>query len=191
MVGRTVTPTGSEGLSRQQHLLASEGLDVGNNPTYLHSEDGRIKPNDQGALVVPVDPRDESVSFINAESEDDFPHLLVPDPDDPPLENNSEVSSPTTPLHTNVMDKSASHVLPYRHNRGKPSNRYSPDIEDRRSKYQIANYVSTQRLSEPLRAFAHTLSSCKILGNVEEALTDPHWANAIKEELEALQKNKT
>jgi hypothetical protein len=35
------------------------------------------------------------------------------------------------------------------------------------------------------------LSSCKIPGNVEEALTDPHWANAIKEELEALQKNKT
>jgi hypothetical protein len=35
------------------------------------------------------------------------------------------------------------------------------------------------------------LSSCTIPGNVEEALTDPYWANAIKEELEALRKNKT
>jgi len=178
-------------LSRQQHLLVSEGLEVGNNPTYLHSEDGRIEPNDQGASVVPMDPRDESVSVINAESEDDFPHLLVLDPDDPPLENNPNVSSPTTPLHTNVMNKSANHVLPYKHNRGKPPNRYSPDIEDRCFKYPIANYVSTQWLFGPLRAFAHTLSSCTIPGNVEEALTDPYWANAIKEELEALRKNKT
>jgi len=141
--------------------------------------------------VVPLDPRNESASVINAESEDDFPHLLVPDPDDPPLENNPEVSYPTTPLRTNVMDKSTSHVLPYRHNWGKPPNRYCPGIEDRRSKYPITNYVSTQRLSKPLRAFAYTLSLCKIPDNVEEALTDPHWANAIKEELEALQKNKT
>jgi hypothetical protein len=182
---------GSERLSRQQHLLASEGLDVGSNPTYLHNEAEIIEPKDQGTSVVPLDLRDESTSVINAESDDDFPHLLVHDPDDPLLENNPEVSSPTTPLHTNVMDKSASHVLPYRHNRGKPLNRYCPDIEDRRSKYPITNYVSTQRLSGPLRAFAHTLSSCKIPGKVEEVLTDPHWATAIKEELEALQKNKT
>jgi len=182
---------GSERLSRQQHLLASEGLDVGSNPTYLHNEAEIIEPKDQGTSVVPLDLRDESTSMINAESDDDFPHLLVHDPDDPLLENNPEVSSPTTPLHTNVMDKSASHILPYRHNRGKPLNRYYPDIEDRCSKYPITNYVSTQRLSRPLRAFAHTLSSCKIPGKVEEVLTDPHWATAIKEELEALQKNKT
>ena len=51
--------------------------------------------------------------------------------------------------------------------------------------------MSTQRLSEPLRAFAHTLSSCQIPSSVEEALSDPKWAQAIKEELEALQKNNT
>jgi len=37
----------------------------------------------------------------------------------------------------------------------------------------------------------HTLSSSKMPSSVEEALTDPHWAKAIKEEPEALQKNKT
>ena len=51
--------------------------------------------------------------------------------------------------------------------------------------------MSTQRLSEPLKAFAHTLSSCQILSSVKEALTNPKWAQAIKEELEALQKNNT
>ena len=150
-------------------------MDVGNNPTYLHSKNERIELKDQGTSVVPLDPRDESASVINAESEDDFPYLLVPDLDDPPLENNPEVSSPITPLHTNIMDKSASHVLPYRHNRDKPPNRYCLNIEYRRSKYPITNYVSTQWLSRPLRSFAHSLSSsCKISGNVEEALTDPH-----------------
>jgi hypothetical protein len=132
--------------------------------------------------------RAEPVSSANAESEDESPHSSVPDPDDPPSENIPEVSSPTTPLHTNAMDTSTGYVLPFRHNRGKPPNRYSPDIEERRSKYLIANYVSTQRLSEPLKAFAHTLSLCNIPSSVEEALSDPKWAQAIKEELEALQK---
>ena len=167
-------------MGEQQHLLASEveylhnEANVGSNPTYLHSETEIIEPKDQAN------------SMINTESDDNFPHLLVPDPDDPPPENDLEVSSPTTPLHTNVMNNSASPVLPYRHNRGKPPNRYCPDIEDKRSKYPITNYVSTQRLSGPLRAFAHTLTSCKIPGSVEEALTDPHWTNTIKKELEAL-----
>ncbi|RVX04154.1 putative mitochondrial protein [Vitis vinifera] len=74
---------------------------------------------------------------------------------------------------------------------GKPPYQYSLDIEEQRSKYPIAKYVSTQRLSEPLEAFAHTLSSCQILSSVEEALLDSKWAQAIKEELEALQKNNT
>ncbi|KAL6347204.1 hypothetical protein AAG906_012785 [Vitis piasezkii] len=127
-------------------------------------------------------------SSEDAES-DVFPHSLVPN--DPPTENIPEVSSPTTPLQTNAIDTSTGYVLPFRHNRGKPPNRYSPDIEERRSKYPIANHVSTQRLSEPLRAFAHTLSSCQIPSRVEEAFSDPKWAQAIKEELEALQKNNT
>ena len=51
--------------------------------------------------------------------------------------------------------------------------------------------MSTKKLSEPLKAFAHTLSSCQISSSVEEALLDSKWAQAIKEELEALQKNNT
>ena len=51
--------------------------------------------------------------------------------------------------------------------------------------------MSTQKLSEPLKAFAHTLSSCQISSSVEEALSDSKWAQVVKEELEALQKNNT
>ncbi|RVW21623.1 Retrovirus-related Pol polyprotein from transposon TNT 1-94 [Vitis vinifera] len=76
-------------------------------------------------------------------------------------------------------------------NRGKPPSQYSPEVEDRRSKYPVANYVSTHRLVEPLKAFAHKLFSYYILKNVEEALLDSQWSQAIKEELKALEKNDT
>ena len=175
----------------EQNWWGSEELHVEDNPAHMNDGNDMIEPDVQTFLGVDMYPRAEPVSLANAESEDESPHSSVPDPNDPPSENIPEVSSPTTPLHTNAMDTSTGYVLPFRHNRGKPPNRYSPDIEERRSKYPIANYVSTQRLSEPLKAFAHTLSSCNIPSSVEEALSDPKWAQAIKEELEALQKNKT
>ncbi|BBG93508.1 ABC-2 type transporter family protein, partial [Prunus dulcis] len=75
-------------------------------------------------------------------------------------------------------------------NRGKPPNRYSPDI-GKTSKYPIANHVSTEKLSEPLKAFVHQLSAIHIPTKVSEALKDPKWVQAIKEEMKALEKNQT
>ncbi|RVW77642.1 Retrovirus-related Pol polyprotein from transposon TNT 1-94 [Vitis vinifera] len=90
---------------------------------------------------------------------------IVPPPStvskDPSPENIPEVSSLntlSTPVLTN--DAHVGYELPYRHNRGKPPDRYSPNIEDRRLKYPIANYVSTKTLPEPLKTFADALSSC-------------------------------
>ncbi|BBH05273.1 ABC-2 type transporter family protein [Prunus dulcis] len=77
-----------------------------------------------------------------------------------------------------------------RQNRGKPPNRYSPDI-GKTSKYPIANHVSTEKLSEPLKAFVHQLSAIHIPTKVSEALKDPKWVQAIKEEMKALEKNQT
>ena len=88
-------------------------------------------------------------------------------------------------------DAHVGYELPYRHNRGKPPDRYSPNIEDRRLKYPIANYVSTKTLPEPLKTFVATLSSCQVPTSVEEAMKDPRWVQAMKEEMEALLKNKT
>ena len=111
------------------------------------------------------------------------PLFIIPDP---LTWNNPEVSSPTISSSTNA---SVRYVLPIRNNRGKPPNRYCPDVEERRSKYPIANYVSTQHLSNPIHAFIKTLLSCHIPKNVEETLADPKWALAIQEEMEALQNN--
>lgn len=112
--------------------------------------------------------------------------------DDPSPENITEVTSPTIPYHTTTnMNSTMQYELPFRVNRGKPPSRYSPKVEDRRSKYPIANYMSTHRLSEPLRGFAHKLSSDYIPQNVEDALSEPQWNQAIKEEMKSLQKNET
>ena len=117
------------------------------------------------------------------------PLTLVPK--DSTTENTPEVSHSTTSPCDNTLDTPTSYILPFRHNRGKPPNRYSPDEEERRSNYPIANYVATQALSEPIKTFTRTLSSCYILSSVEEALADPKRAQTIQEELEALQKNNT
>lgn len=89
------------------------------------------------------------------------------------------------------MDASTSCVLPFKHNRGNPPNRYSSDFEERRSKYPITNYVTTQKLSEPLKAFVHTLPLCHVPNRIQKALIDPKWAKVIKKEMETLQKTKT
>ncbi|CAL8092463.1 unnamed protein product [Prunus armeniaca] len=48
------------------------------------------------------------------------------------------------------------------------------------SKYPIANHVSTEKLSEPLKAFVHQLSAIHIPTKVSEALKDPKWVFTIK-----------
>ncbi|CAL9000344.1 unnamed protein product [Prunus brigantina] len=79
----------------------------------------------------------------------------------------------TQPRRTCIAnDKTIGYQLPFRQNRGKPPNRYSPDI-GKTSRYPIANHVSTEKLSEPLNAFVHQLSAIHIPTKVSEALKDP------------------
>ncbi|KAI5440617.1 hypothetical protein KIW84_010192 [Lathyrus oleraceus] len=110
---------------------------------------------------------------------------------DPSPENIIEVNSPISHNNNNNCDISVSYELPHRHNRGKPPKRYSPEEEDHRSRYPIANYVSMKDLSEPLKKFANELSSYSVPSNVEEAIEDPRWVQAMNEEMEALNKNAT
>ena len=70
-------------------------------------------------------------------------------------------------------------------------NKYSPAIEKQRSKYPIANYVSTKKLPKPLKTFADEPSTTRVPVNIEEALTDPKWVHSIREEMGALQRNET
>jgi hypothetical protein len=112
-------------------------------------------------------------------------------PAGPSPENIPEVSTLDTHLDNNNLNPSAGYVLPFRTNCGKPPKRYSPDDEERRSKYLIANYMSTKKLSEPLRGFVHLLSSIQVPARIQEALSNPKWTHAIKAEMEALLKNNT
>ncbi|KAI5346801.1 hypothetical protein L3X38_014680 [Prunus dulcis] len=82
------------------------------------------------------------------------------------LRNILEITTPTRLVH--LDDETIGHQLPFRQNRGKPPNRYSPDI-GKTSKYPIANHVSTEKLSEPLKAFVHQLSAIHIPTNVLKA----------------------
>nr|KYP50832.1 Retrovirus-related Pol polyprotein from transposon TNT 1-94 [Cajanus cajan] len=53
------------------------------------------------------------------------------------------------------------------------------------------NFVSYHRLSESNKSFANQLSTVAIPNNVQEALVDPRWKNAMNEEMKALQQNET
>ncbi|CAL9025915.1 unnamed protein product [Prunus brigantina] len=103
--------------------------------------------NDQ--LSDPPDPcEDISYSSLtptdNTEQQDEDPLSNSTVPTDQSPENILEVTTPTRLVH--LENKTIGYQLPFRQNRGKPPNRYSPDI-DKTSKYPIANHVSTEKLS--------------------------------------------
>ena len=100
-------------------------LDVGDN--LAHSNDGNDMVEPPRTEAEPV-PRSSENAESEVESEDESSHPLVLD--NPPPENIPEVSSLTTHLQTNAIDTSAGYVLPFRHNRGKPPNQYSPDTKE-------------------------------------------------------------
>ncbi|BBN68699.1 ABC-2 type transporter family protein [Prunus dulcis] len=122
----------------------------------------------------------------------------LPDPPDPCEDISDPSLTPTD--NTEQQDEDPPLTQQYqqtnllrislRQNRGKPPNRYSPDI-GKTSKYPIANHVSTEKLSEPLKDFVHKLSAIHIPTKVSEALKDSKWVQAIKEEMKALEKNQT
>ena len=156
-----------------------------------------VEPHEVPLEIEHVELQNEELGKEEAENEEpenteysQSPHSSVPE-DPSPLENVPEVSTPTAHLHASILYSSTGYVFLFRHNRGKPPNRYNPDEEERKSKYPIANYVSTQGLSKPLKTFTQTLSSCHIPNCVDEALSDPEWAQAMQEELKALKKNNT
>ncbi|CAL2271767.1 unnamed protein product [Prunus armeniaca] len=115
----------------------------------------------------------------------------LPDPPDPCEDifdssltptNNTEQQDKEPPSNSTVLtDQSPENIL-------EPPNHYSPDI-GKTSKYPIANHVSTEKLSEPLKAFMHQLFVIHIPTKVSEALKDPKWVQAIKEDMKALEKN--
>jgi hypothetical protein len=82
----------------------------------------------------------------------------------------SEPMSPEDHLTVSISN----YILPPRTNRGKSPKQYVP--EDGTSeiiKYPITNYVSTNKLSEPLKGFSESILSLEVPKNIEETLRDP------------------
>ena len=107
-------------------------------------EDNPVQMSDGNEAVVSEERRDnldiiQEVESESSEPENEEPHSLVLE--DPSIENTPEVSSPITPI--NDSNNSAGYILPFKYNRGKPPHQYSPNSKGRRSRYPIANYVST------------------------------------------------
>jgi hypothetical protein len=80
--------------------------------------------------------------------------------------------------------------LPPRQNRGIPKSTYEPEISSR-VRYPMNHYVSNHRLSESNQALVNQLSIVSIPNNVQEALMDPRWREAMNEEMKSLKKNNT
>lgn len=57
--------------------------------------------------------------------------------------------------------------------------------------YPLSHYVSFERLSPAHKRFIISLNTISIPTNVSEALTKKEWRNAMREEMSALEKNKT
>ena len=77
-----------------------------------------------------------------------------------------------------------------RETKGVPKKQYEPSLEAK-AKYPIASFISHHRLSESHALVVNQLSTVSIPSNVQDALADPKWKQAMNEELEALQKNET
>jgi hypothetical protein len=57
--------------------------------------------------------------------------------------------------------------------------------------HPISDFVSYQHLSPSYHSFVSKLSSVSIPKNLQEALSDPKWREAMQEEMKALHKNNT
>ncbi|KAK1414103.1 hypothetical protein QVD17_29844 [Tagetes erecta] len=80
--------------------------------------------------------------------------------------------------------------LPPRVNRGVPPKRYSPEKEARSSRYPMAN-IANGNLSLEAQAFTTSLYSEQIPASIKQALESKEWREAMKTEMDALNKNDT
>ncbi|KAM1679254.1 hypothetical protein ACFX1R_041088 [Malus domestica] len=124
--------------------LPAQPTEAASLPTELAA--GMTVPSSPTATVLSLTDLETSTNTTSSSSQN-----IVPADDHNP-ENIPEVRS-TMPI--NVSDVS-NYQLPFRHNRGKPPNRYSPETT-KGSKYPIANYVSSHKLSELGKTFVQQI----------------------------------
>ena len=126
---------------------------------WLGYDDVEVDAPPREPMTIMIDQREGNVEYVKIEteqqttrvdqsgeatqirSEQPFLDLTVPQAYQS-LENIPEVQILNSPQNISI-----GYRLPFRHNRGQPPNRYSPNHGTTKSKYPIANHISTQNLS--------------------------------------------
>jgi Reverse transcriptase (RNA-dependent DNA polymerase) len=156
------------------------------NPTEFHSVQRRFDPEKVYSRRKQPDITTENRFHVLADEDEENVIQLPSQPQSPTPEDIQEV----TDLNSNTTN--VDYELPYRYNRGKTPDRYKPHEWDRRKcSYPISNYVSLDHLPRRVKGFAANLSAVQVPERVDEAIKDPKWSNAMKQEMEALEKNGT
>ena len=104
---------------------------------------------------------------------------LSPSSSLPPLGASGNVHSNHSHLELPVAQRRKT-----RANAGKPPIRYGFE-------HNIANFISYSNISPAYKAFIASLQTVHVPKDWRAAKQDPKWKGAMKEELSALQKNKT
>ena len=158
----------------------------------------RRRFRNQGEQIVVKEPIVYQRRRLRSQGEQvDAPQLQQPASPVPNLSTDlSPSSSSTQSGSSGNASSSPDHVeLPLaqrrdtRSNFGKPPVRYG--FEHPSTDYDIANFISYSRLSPAFRAFVTSLQTVPIPKDWKCAKQDPKWNAAMKEEMHALQKNKT
>lgn len=111
-------------------------------------------------------------------------------PTEQELDHDDEIEETTGRDEEVELEDSGDRRYPIRSNRGKPKKQYQPELKAK-GRYSISNYVSPHRLARSHALIVEELTTTTIPSDVQEALNDERWKNAMNEEMEALQKNQT
>ena len=111
-------------------------------------------------------------------------------PTEQELDHDDEIEETTDRDEEVELEDSGDRRYPIRSNRGKPKKQYELALKTK-GRYSISNYVSPHRLARSHALMVEELTTTTIPSDVQEALNDERWKNAMNEEMEALQKNQT
>ncbi|CAJ2659174.1 unnamed protein product [Trifolium pratense] len=164
-------------------ILNMDLLTIDNTTSPDHNQLAQSSPRvqlDSSEVTLDPFPTDRSIDEVDLVSDSEIDSVL----------NEINPCLHDTTNTPNTESTNIQYNLPPRSNRGKPPVRYEPDLQSK-VKYPISNYVSSHKLSRSYASFVSQLSSISIPSNVQEALADPKWTDAMAEEMTALEKNNT
>ena len=147
-------------------------------------------------IVSDMEPKEQVRETINVVSDDIVSPLqstLVTTNEHPiPQEVSSQQvhTISNNPINIVTISVPNRYELPPKSKWGVLPKRYDPEFEAQRSRYLISR-KSNEGLCQTTMAFNTSLCSIDVPKNIKEALRDPKWTKAMKEEILILDRNET